>query len=153
MPTRSIPRPSTAPFSMSRNLGGLAADDADARLAGALGQRAAELCEDLGVGVLDGDVVEHGDGLGADADQVVDVHRHAVDADRVVALCQFGDQQLGADPVRGERQLERPHADDRREVADGHLHARAIGLGRRELEQQPRERARSASSVSTPLRA
>ena len=35
------------------------------------------------VGLLDGEVVDHRDRLGADADQVVDVHRDAVDADRV----------------------------------------------------------------------
>ena len=37
------------------------------------------------VGPLDGDVVEQRQRLGADADQIVDVHRHAVDPDRVEA--------------------------------------------------------------------
>ena len=42
-----------------------------------------DLLEHGGVGALDGDVVEHRDRLRADADDVVDVHRDAVDADRV----------------------------------------------------------------------
>ena len=40
-----------------------------------------DLLERRRVGALDGDVVEHRDRLGADADDVVDVHRDAVDAD------------------------------------------------------------------------
>ena len=58
---------------------------------------------DRRVGALDRDVVEHRQRLGADADHVVDVHRHAVDPDRVEAPELLGDQQLGADAVGRER--------------------------------------------------
>ena len=56
-----------------------------------------------GSALVDRDVVEHRQRLGADADHVVDVHRHAVDPDRVEAPQLLGDEQLGADPVGGER--------------------------------------------------
>src|SRR5262249_17917098 len=52
-------------------------------------------------------------------DHVVDVHRHAVDPDRVVAAEHLGHQHLGADAVRGQRQAEAPaEVDDVGEVPD-----------------------------------
>ena len=48
----------------------------------------------LGVDLLDGEVVDERDRLGADADEVVDVHRHAVDADRLQPVCLLGDDEL-----------------------------------------------------------
>ena len=48
-----------------------------------------------------GDVVEHEERLGPDADQVVDAHGHQVDADGVVAAGGPGHHQLGAHPVGG----------------------------------------------------
>ena len=60
----------------------------------------------LGVGLLDGQVVEQRDRLGADADDVVDVHRDAVDPDGVVAAGLLGDDQLRADAVGAERDPE-----------------------------------------------
>ena len=60
----------------------------------------------LGVGPLDRDVVEQRERLGADADQVVDVHRDAVDPDRVEAPRLLGDDHLRADAVGGERDAE-----------------------------------------------
>ncbi len=81
----------------------LAAGDLDPGQLGAAGQADADLLADLRVGALDRDVVEHRQRLGADADHVVDVHRHAVDPDRVEAAELLGDQQLGPDPVGGER--------------------------------------------------
>src|SRR5262249_10100181 len=47
-------------------------------------------------------VVDHGQGLGTDADHVVRVHRDAVDADRVPASHPLRDDQLGADAVGGD---------------------------------------------------
>ena len=77
----------------------LAAGDLHARGLGARLQADADRPHDLGVGALDGQVVEHGDRLGADADDVVDVHRDAVDPDGVVAAGLLRDDQLRADAV------------------------------------------------------
>ena len=73
-------------------LGELAAGDLDPRQLGALGEARPDLPADLRVGALDGEVVEHRKRLGADADHVVYVHRHAVDANRVVAAQLLGEQ-------------------------------------------------------------
>ena len=78
----------------------LAAGDLHARGLGAdLQARRRSRAERLRVGLLDGEVVEQRDRLGADADEVVDVHRDAVDADRVEAAGLLGDDELGADAV------------------------------------------------------
>ena len=58
---------------------------------------------DVGVGAIGRDVVEHRQRLGADADDVVGVHRDAVDADRVEAAELLGDEKLRPDAVGGER--------------------------------------------------
>ena len=63
--------------------GQLAAGDLDARQLGPTLEAEGDLAQRRGVDLLDGDVVEQRDGLGAHADEVVDVHRDAVDADRV----------------------------------------------------------------------
>ena len=81
----------------------LAARDLDAGLLGARLQALGDLRERGRVGLLDGEVVEHRDRLGADADEVVDVHRDAVDADRVQAPGLLGDDELGADAVGAQR--------------------------------------------------
>ena len=57
------------------------------------------LVERVRVGLLDGEVVDHRDRLGADADEVVDVHRDAVDADRLEPAGLLGDDDLRADAV------------------------------------------------------
>ena len=62
--------------------------------------------ERLGVGLLDGEVVDHRDRLGADADEVVDVHRDAVDADGVEPPGLLGDDELRADAVGRQRDAE-----------------------------------------------
>ena len=74
---------------------------------GARRRPSAMRAEPVGVGLLDGEVVEQRDRLGADADDVVDVHRDAVDADRLEAVGLLGDDELGADAVGGERDAER----------------------------------------------
>ena len=53
----------------------------------------------LRIGPLDGQVVEHRDGLGADADEVVDVHSDAVDPHRLEAIGLLGDDDLRAHAV------------------------------------------------------
>ena len=63
--------------------------------------------ERVRVGLLDGEVVEQRDRLGADADDVVDVHRDAVDADRLEPVGLLGDDELRADAVGRQRDAER----------------------------------------------
>ena len=84
-------------------LGDLAAGDVDVRLAGAVVQALGDRRQRVGVDVIDGDVVHQRHRPGTDADDVVDVHRHAVDAHRVVPPEVLGDEQLGADAVGGDR--------------------------------------------------
>jgi hypothetical protein len=69
-------------------------------------QAATDRLEDRRVGLLDRYVVHEGDRRGADADEVVDIHRHAVDPDGVEAAHLLGDDELrphavGADRDRG----------------------------------------------------
>ena len=61
-----------------------------------------ERSEQLGDGLLDRDVVDQRDRSCTDAQHVVDVHRDAVDADRVVAPGGLCDQELGPDAVGGD---------------------------------------------------
>ncbi len=84
-------------------LGQLAAGDLDPGQLGAARQPDPDFGADRRVGAVDRDVVEHRQRLGADADHVVDVHRHAVDPDRVEAPQLLGDHQLGPDAVGRER--------------------------------------------------
>ena len=86
--------------------GDLAARDLDAGLLGAGLQPAPDRLEDVRVGLLDGEVVEHRDRLGADADHVVHVHGDAVDPDGVVAAGELGHDQLRADAVGPDRDAE-----------------------------------------------
>ena len=58
-----------------------------------------DLFGDLFVGLVDGDVVHEGCGLGVDADGVVDIHGYAVYADGVPDAELFRYQDLGSDAV------------------------------------------------------
>jgi hypothetical protein len=80
----------------------LAGRDRDPRLPGAFGEPLCDLDENLRVESLDRQIVDHGDRLGADAEEVVHVHRDAIDSDRVVAAHHLRDQHLGAGAVRGD---------------------------------------------------
>ena len=82
----------------------LAAGDLDPGKLGPAAKPLADLAQDAGVGRRHGDVVEHRERLRADADHVVDVHRHAVDAHRVPAPHALGEDELGADAVGGHRE-------------------------------------------------
>ena len=84
------------------DLGDLATGDLDPGELGAPAQALADRIADLGVGGLAEDEVDEGDRLGADADQVVDVHRDAVDADRLESTELLGDHHLGPDAVGAE---------------------------------------------------
>jgi len=60
----------------------------------------------IGIDLAGGDVVEHEEGLGPEADQVVDAHGHQVDAYRVVAPGALGHHEFGAHAV-GRRDQDR----------------------------------------------
>ena len=94
-----------------------------------------DLAQQLGIGGLDGEVVEQRQRLGADADQVVDVHRHAVDPDRVEAPRLLGDDHLGADAVGGQRDPEAGRDPQHARVVPGQRHG-----------QRRRARARSCAA-------
>ena len=123
-------------------LGQLAAGDLDPGQLRPARQADPDFLADRRVGLLDRDVVEHRQRLGADADHVVDVHRHAVDPDRVVAPELLGDHQLGPDPVGRERDpgplVDPDHA---RVVArQRHLRRGPVELDRRQRPHQPGDR-------------
>ena len=100
--------------------------------------------EHLRVGVLDGQVVDQRDRLGADADDVVDVHRHAVDPDRVEAARLLGHDHLRAGGVGPDGDAEVVgHLQHRRVVAGGATDARRrAGLDRRRARARSRPRPR-----------
>ena len=105
----------------------LAAGDLDAGVGGAAARPRAIASVARRVGLLDGEVVDHRDRLGADADEVVDVHRDAVDADGVQPAGLLGDDDLRADAVGRDRDAEvGADAQDARVVARaGRRRARA----------------------------
>ena len=82
------------PLDQIRQLRDLAAADRDPGLACALGEPRGERVEHRRVGPVGRDVVDHRQRPRADAQQIVDIHRDAVDADRVVFLHHVGDHRL-----------------------------------------------------------
>ena len=80
-------------------LGHLAADERAAGLPAAVGDALDQLLDVIGVEPADGDVVEEEQRLGALADEVVDAHRHQVDADRLEPAGALRDERLRADAV------------------------------------------------------
>lgn len=85
-----------------REVRGLPADDRDVRLGGSRVQAFPDFFRDFRVRVLHRQVVDERERLSADAQRVVDVHRDAINPDRVVFLQRLGDANLGADPVGAE---------------------------------------------------
>ena len=81
-------------------LGGLAAHQRAARLHAALGYALDDLGNLLRDVLAAGNVIQKDQRLGTGADDIIDAHGHAVDADGVVLVQQHGDAQLGADAVR-----------------------------------------------------
>ena len=83
----------------ARVLSGLAAHQRTVSLDAALGHTLDDLGDLLGDVAAAGDVVEEDQRFCTGADDVVDAHSHAVDADGVVLVHDHGDLQLGADAV------------------------------------------------------
>ena len=88
----------------ARHLGGLAADQRAAGLDAAIGYAADDLDADLRIELAGGVVVEEQQRLGALHDQVVDAHRHEIDADRRMQPALDRDLDFGADAVIGRDQ-------------------------------------------------
>ena len=83
----------------ARHLRGLAADEGSSRLPAAVRHALDDLGDALGHVLAAGDVVQEEQGLGAAADDVVDAHGDAVDADGIVLVHQEGDAQFRTDAV------------------------------------------------------
>ena len=83
----------------SRHLSRLAADQRSARLHAALAHACNDLLDPLRHVLAACDVVEEEQRLCTCADDVIDAHRNAVDADRVVLVQQESQLELGADTV------------------------------------------------------
>ena len=109
--------------------GDLAARDGDAGLPRAFREARAHRRQHRGLRALDGDVVDQRDGPRADTDEVVDVHRHAVDADGVVAARHLRDQRLGADPVGADGDSDAAEIEDAREIAEADLDRAEAAVG------------------------
>ena len=84
--------------------GELAAGDLDVGRLRADAQALGDPRQRVRVGLLDRYVVEQRDRLCADAAEIVHVHRDAVDPDRVETPELLGDDHLGPDAVRRERE-------------------------------------------------
>ena len=67
------------------------------------------------------DVIDQRDRPGPHTDQVVDVHRDAIDADRVVAFHHIGNNHFGTDAIGRNRQPDAANIDDVGKVADRQL--------------------------------
>ena len=137
-----------------RQHGDLAAGDLHPRRLGAGLQAHADRLHHLGVDPLDREVVEQRDRLRADADDVVDVHRHAVDPDRVVAAGLLGHDQLRADAVRPDRDPQvRRDLEHRRVVPRGeHRARRAAGVDRLQHRDERRHPAVGRAHVHPGMR-
>ena len=128
-------------------LGSLAADERAARLHAAFGDAADDLGDALG------HVPAAGDGLCAAADDVVDAHGDAVDADRIVLIEKLGDAELGADAVRArnEHGLLHPRHVEREEAAEAADIRLAVGHGARDVLLHELHRAVARGDVDARL--
>ena len=113
-------------------LGSLTADEGAAGLDAALRHAGYNGRHLFRVVFADGDVVQEEQGLGPAADNIVDAHGHAVDADGVMAIHQLGHPDLGAHAVGARHQDGLFHAGDvggeqAAEAADAADHAGYAG--------------------------
>ena len=97
-------RPARRRSQHGADLGDLAAGDGDPGLLSTQVQAAGDLLEDVGVDPVGGQVVQQRERHRPGADHVVDVVGHAVDPDRLPPVRLPGQQDLGADPVGGQRE-------------------------------------------------
>ena len=121
----------------ARHLGGLSADERAAAVLAALGNRCDDLCSLGALELTRRKVVEEEERLGALHDQIVDHHRHQVDADVLVHARRLRDHQLRAAAIRARDQDRvlvpaRLHVEEAAETADRAHRAEARGrLGER----------------------
>src|SRR3712207_5058205 len=118
----------------ARQLGRLAPDKRRARLPAALRDALDHLRGDLDRERAAGEIVEEEQGFRPLHDEVVDAHRHEVDADRAVLPALDRDLQLGADAIGGgdeDRICEarRLHVEQRAEAAEAPHRAAPRGRG------------------------
>ena len=120
-------------------LGGFAAQQRTARAHAAFGDTADDRVEAFRHDAAERDVVEQEQRLGPADHQIVDNHRHQVQADGVVLVHRLGDGQLGAHPVAGCGQqrlavvaAQREESGEAAELAD---HLGSGGFGGQRLEQ------------------
>ena len=83
----------------ARHFSGFPTQQGAAALEAAIGNAFHHLRHRLGAELAGGDVVEEEQGFGAAGDDVVDAHRHQVDAHIVVMAVGLGQLQLGANPI------------------------------------------------------
>ena len=134
-------------------LGGLTADERAARLHAAFRDAADDLGDALGHVPAAGDIVEKEKRLCAAADDVVDAHGDAVDADRIVLIEKLGDAELGADAVRArnEHGLLHPRHVEREEAAEAADIRLAVGHGARDVLLHELHRAVARGDVDARL--
>ncbi len=89
-----------------RELRDLASGDRDSGFLRSRAEPLEDLIDAAVVESVNADVVDQREGPGSDADHVVDVHRDAVEPDRVVAIELRRHDRLGADPIRADRDAE-----------------------------------------------
>ena len=132
-------------------LGHLAADERAAGLAAAFGHAGHDVLHHGGHEPPDTDVVEEEQRVGALHGDVVDAHRHEVDADGVEAAGRLGHLQLGAHAVGGGHQhglvVAGGHGDEAAEPADVDEH-----LGPEGGAHVPASRRTASSAASSALR-
>ena len=120
-------------------LGSFAADQRAARLLAARGDALDDGAGDLDVEALANEIVEEEQRLGALHQDVVDAHRHQVDADGVVLVQREGELELGADAIGARHQHRLAEAfrqfDQRAEAADSSQHLRAQRALRERLDR------------------
>ena len=112
---------------------GLAADQRRAGLHAAVANAFDDLLDPLRDVLAAGNVVQEKQRLCTDANNVVDAHRNAVDADGIVLIHQKGELQLGADAVRtgDQNRLRDPGQIQSKKTAEAaHVGADAGGNGR-----------------------
>ena len=136
----------------ARHLGGLAADERRAGLYTAFGNPRDDVRDPLRDIFAAGDVIQEKQRFCTAGDDVVDAHRDAVDADRVVLVHQKGELEFGADPV-GAADQDRPgHAGQvqlKQAAETAKAPDRARGHGARDMLFHQLDRGVSGGDVHT----